>query len=53
MIPLILASTLFTSPQFCQELKYELDRAVFITELTQEQADAVFERCRETYMEGA
>lgn len=53
MIPLILASSLFTSPQFCAELKYETDRAVSRGQLTKQQSDELFERCLDTYTKGA
>ena len=55
MIELILLANLFapyTSIEFCNELKYETDRAVLRDDLTQQQSDAIFERCLETYTKG-
>ena len=56
MIELILIANLFspyTSVEFCSELKFETDRAVSRDDLTQEQSDELFERCLNTYTEGA
>ena len=46
MIPLILASTLFSSPRICYEYGWELYNAA--DRRTLEQADTLFERCDAT-----
>ena len=53
MITLLLASTLYTSPQFCAELTEELSAAVVREDITQEQANDISSHCLKVYTEGA
>ena len=50
----ILASLpiLFTSPQYCQEMKQDLNNAVERQLITQQQADDITQLCFLTYTKG-
>ena len=47
-IPLV-----YTSPQYCMEVKHDLNAAVEQELIEQESADAIFLRCLDTYTKGA
>ena len=52
MIPLIAAISLYTSPQFCTEITFELNEAVKRGQIEQSAADEISERCYQTYTRG-
>lgn len=52
MTSLLLATALYTSPQFCVELAQELQAAVDRELITFRQAEHVSKYCRMTYTEG-
>lgn len=53
IIPFLISSILYTSPQFCTEFTEELNAAVVREEITQDQADGLSKYCLMTYTEGA
>lgn len=53
MIPLLIAIQVpFTSLMFCSELEYELNSSVQSEVITQSEANAITEKCIETYSRG-
>ena len=53
MLTLFLASILYTSPQYFQEVSEDLQAAVEREEVTQVQANAVSQWCLDNYTKGA
>lgn len=54
MIPTLIASlfTLYTSPQYCEEMQFDLLKAVEEQIITHEEMHQIHDRCLNTYTKG-